>query len=268
MTRLVLAVVAAIAVALLGCGGGGAPSVRIVFEADVSQPPASGVDGALKDLADNLNRRAVALGASDIEVQVEDQNQLSVSLSGLSIDDARELLSRTARLEIRQAVLDVAGQIVCEYADGSRVTVAKDRISYAAIAGSGAGLPKCVDSQRVISQVVWEPAMAGGTEQGPVLTGAFIRPNGAVVDRTETPVLIVNLTDEGSALLAQISEGLVGLPLGVFIDDKLMAGPTVKETITTGNLAIAGLSARAAEILAAQLNTGVLPLPIRELSAQ
>ncbi len=240
----------------------------MVFEADVSQPPAGGVDVALKSLADNLTRRAGALGASDVQVDVEDQNRVSVSLSGPSIEDARELLSKTARLEIREAVLDVTGHIVCEYADGSRVTVGKDRISYAAIAGSGTGLPKCVDSQSRIAQVVWEPAMAGGGDQGQLLTGAFVRPNGAVVDRTQAPVLIVNFTDEGNTLLTDLSTRLVGLPLGVFIDDKLVAGPTVKGPISTGNLAIGGLSARAAEILAAQLNSGVLPVPIRELSAQ
>jgi len=58
----------------------------------------------------------------------------------------------------------------------------------------------------------------------------------------------------------------VGLPLGIFLDGELLAGPTVREPVTDGRLVIAGLSLREAEILAAQLPFGPLPLPVSEVS--
>jgi preprotein translocase subunit SecD len=79
---------------------------------------------------------------------------------------------------------------------------------------------------------------------------------------TETgPTLIVAFDDDGSLKLSGITGDLIGLPLGIFIDDQLMAAPQVSASIENGQLPIAGLSLRNARILRAQLRAGAVPAP-------
>jgi preprotein translocase subunit SecD len=82
----------------------------------------------------------------------------------------------------------------------------------------------------------------------------------------EGPVVFLGFDNEGGGAIASITAQLGGLPLGIFVDDELLAGPIVAAPIGDGQLAIAGLTLRDARILRAQLRAGDMPVPYRVIS--
>ncbi len=215
-----------------------------------------------------LEQRAVAFGATDVEVRRENSSRVSVVLRGVvSEERARELLERTALLEFRKPVLSKEGLILCQARDGARFYTSADEIIYTPENPDGRLAPQCVDSEEKSGSIVWRTAEAvddpGLTED----TTTTIQPVSASVDRTQTPAVVASFSREGSARLQQITTQLVGLPLGIFLDGELLAGPKIVEPVTTGRVVIADLTLPAAYILAAQLTAGPLPVSVKEISA-
>ncbi len=81
-------------------------------------------------------------------------------------------------------------------------------------------------------------------------------------------MVIVTFFPESGILFEKVTAGMVGLPLGIFVDGELLAGPRVEEPVTNSRLVIAGLSLPRAIILAAQLNAGELPVPVSEIGVE
>lgn len=261
-------VAASVAVGLSACGGDGEPSTRLLLEADLSELPA-GVDSdqVMDAVASILEGRALAFGMDDIDIQPQDSNRLSVSLRGFSSEqDARELMEGRALLELRQPVIDEGGSIVCQAEDGSQFSITIEQVTYQPGAPGDRPLPRCRGDEEQTGDIVWTPPTGGQdqTQELPVI----IRPASATVDRTGAPVVVVNLTIESGVDLEEITKSLIGLPLGIFLDDELLIGPTVEQPVTTGNIVIAGLSLREANILVAQLNAGALPVPVRVIDVE
>ncbi len=258
-------IAACLLVALAACAGDGEspPSIQILLEADMSGlSPGADPDRAMDSIGQILERRAGGFGVTDFAVELQGDDRLSVTLRGPSLEDARRLIGATALLEFRHPVLDGDGQIVCQAADGTQFSVSMENISY--VGSEVRRLPQCLGGPEGTGEILWERA----TAQGQALTGAFVRPNGASVDRTRTPLVVVEFTDEGSRLLEEITSQMVGFPLGIFLDDEFIAGPTVGQSVSTGDMAIGGLSLSAANLLAIHLNAGPLPVPIRTISVE
>lgn len=271
LTRIIITVTAAsLAAAVAACGGGDEePSVRLLLEADLSELPATAsTDEAMTTLVQILESRALAFGAADVEIEREEDSRVSVTLPGMiSEEDARLLMVRTALLELRQPVLDEEGAIVCQSPDAALFSVARDEITYTPAAPGGRPSPRCLGAQGQSGEIVWEP-VAGGQDQTQEAGPVTLQVLSAAVDRTREPVLLISLTPDGTELLQATSEALIGLPLGFFLDGDLLAGPTIQEPLTTGGVPIAGLSVNEANILAAQLNAGPLPVPVEAISIQ
>ena len=79
------------------------------------------------------------------------------------------------------------------------------------------------------------------------------------------PVVSFEMTEEGTKKFADLSSRLVGQPLAIFLDDRLLGyPPTVKEAITSGQGVISGGFTRdQAKQLALQLSAGALPTSIK-----
>ncbi len=233
----------------------------VLLEADTSRlPPGTDIDDALDGVKDVLERRVNAFGTSETEITREGANRLAVQMPGIDPDEARELLGKTAQLEFRGPVRDEAGDIVCRAEDGSEFSVAPQLVT-----------PTVIDDRRVsqclgdeVGEVLWEPA-TGTDSQGVerVLTGAFLRPNVQVLGPPTT--LALEFTGEGGLLFEQITTDLVGLPLGIFLDEELISAPTVQVVISQGNSTITGLDFDEARTLRIQLNAGALPVPMRAI---
>jgi preprotein translocase subunit SecD len=87
------------------------------------------------------------------------------------------------------------------------------------------------------------------------------------VAREGPPLVVVQFTEIGKLILGGMTGRFVGYPLGIFVDNRLLAGPRILEAIVTGQIVIAGQTLRDADILAAQLNAGVLPVPIKTIES-
>ncbi|HLA17837.1 MAG TPA: protein translocase subunit SecD [Dehalococcoidia bacterium] len=236
----------------------------VLLEADTSRlPPGTDIGNALDGVKDVLERRVNAFGVSETEITREGPNRLAVQMPGIDPTRARELLGKTAQLEFRAPVRDETGQIVCESPDGSTYAVPFQAGGF--IEDSASNTMTCPPSTEGAAGVVkWEPA-TGTDSQGVqrVLTGSYLRPNAGVVG---PPVAVaIEFTSEGGLLFEQITGGLVGLPLGIFLDEELIGAPTVQQQITGGSSTITGLALDEAKTLAIQLNAGALPVPMRAI---
>jgi preprotein translocase subunit SecD len=280
VSRAIFAVIAAsLTLALSACGGDGSPSespsggpsIRFVLETDLSGlPPEVDREGVMTSLVDILEHRAVAFGVADVEVQREESNDVSVTLSGIvPKKDARQLLEQKALLQFQQPVLDEDGRVLCQAADGAQFSIPREEITYTPENPGGRPEPRCLGAEGQSGAILWEPVDSiDGQDPTAGATTTIIQPVSATVDSTGAPLVIVSFSPDDSILLEEITTRLLGLPFGIFVDGELLAGPTVAEPATTGTVVIAGLSLRKANILAAQLTAGSLPVPVREISVE
>jgi preprotein translocase subunit SecD len=255
-------------------GGDSVPTTRMVLEADLSLLPAGmDVDTALNNARDAMTRRLEGFELSGFSITREGANRLIVTIPEVDPEEARQLLlGRTAQLEFRKPVLEEAtDDIMCERADGSTYAVLYQPGLFI-LDKDNNSMPCPPEGEEAAGgTATWEPA-TGFDSQGEetVLTGALVRPNVRVgVDPSECgnmpPCILIEFTSEGSVLLEQITEELLGLPLAIFLDEQIIAAPMVNDVITGGDIVITGLDRDEARTLAIQLNVGALPAPFREV---
>ncbi|MBI2912920.1 MAG: protein translocase subunit SecD [Chloroflexi bacterium] len=241
----------------------------VLLQADISTlPPGTDVDDAMEGAKTILDRRINAFGVSETEVTREGKDRLAVQLPGITPDQAKELLGKTALLEFRQPKLDENREIVCQTADGATFSAPySEQTRNNFIADRATNQLICLRPEGQSGNAIWEPATGTDSEgRTQVLTGRFIKPNGAGLDVSGTgPVVLLEFTGEGSLLFEQISGRLVGLPLGIYLDEDLLGAPTVQQQITGGQTAITGLSLDEAKRLKVQLNAGALPVPMHAI---
>jgi protein-export membrane protein SecD len=202
----------------------GAPMVRVVLAADLASVPEQEQATRLQAVVPILVRRLQGLGVSEPRVEVVGSNRVLVEFGGPDRgDEITTLLTTPARLEFRQQL---------QRSDGT-----SDWIP--AVARDSTGL---------------ERALTGAYFEG-VAFGS--------VSTSNQPVITFALNDEGRQMLAELTGRLVGQPLGVFVDDRLLTAPIVREQITGGRGQITGrLTAEEGRQLAAQLQGGPLPVPL------
>ena len=105
-----------------------------------------------------------------------------------------------------------------------------------------------------------------------VMHGSYVKSAKGVYEQTETgtsgePIVYLELTDEGAALFADITETYYGQQISIYMDDELLSSPTVQAHITNGTAQITGMaSIDAATELANQINGGALPFALKAAS--
>lgn len=94
-----------------------------------------------------------------------------------------------------------------------------------------------------------------------VIEGSDVKKSYAATDReTGSYVVILELTDAGSAKFADATGRLVGQPISIYMDENLISAPRVDEKITGGVARITGQRSLAeAKELASKINSGSLP---------
>jgi len=245
----------------------------VLLEADTSQlPPGTDLDDAMEGAKDVIQRRINALGVGETEITREGKNRLQVQLPGIPPEQAGELIGKTALLEFREPKRDDAGDVVCQAPDGSQFHVPPSSVTQG-VSDTGAKEAQCIGTAGETGTVVWEPANAKDSQgQTRQLTGRYLRPNSAeVVTGTAqcAPACVsVQFTSEGGLLFEQITTRLVNYPLGIFLDEDLIGSPTVQTVIRDGRTIITGLDLSEAKTLKVQLNTGALPVEMREIQKQ
>ena len=138
------------------------------------------------------------------------------------------------------------------------------------------GLKDTEEAKRLIGQTAklefmeqnasgqWVPATGQLNGQTVALTGAYLVPGRQQVtfaSRAGLPDVAFEFNGDGAQLFGQITQRLLGKPLGIFLDGQQISAPTVQAVLTNNGI-ITGLSLEQARLLALQLNAGALPVPV------
>ncbi|MEX0800917.1 MAG: hypothetical protein WD379_06870 [Dehalococcoidia bacterium] len=248
-----------------GSGGGEdeeSEEVVLFIEADLGDETADIEPQTLMEsIAAVLERRAEAFGAKEIDIQIDGTRLTATLGSGMSADEARQVFLKRGILDIRQPFRNPEGNIVCQPASGERFAVPTEAIAYDTSDPAARPLPRCAGEGGQTGDIVWASPANPGAE---ATVGLPLAVASAEVDRTQAAAVFITLDSQGTVNLQQITAGLLGFPLGIFVDGELMAGPTVEEAILDGLLVIAGLPLPAADILAAQIGSGSIPFTLTE----
>ncbi|PKK38718.1 Protein-export membrane protein SecD [Clostridiaceae bacterium JG1575] len=102
-----------------------------------------------------------------------------------------------------------------------------------------------------------------------VLQGTDIKEASPSYDELNRIVVLLRLKPEGVQKFAEATTKNVGKRISINMDDKMLSNPTVNEPIRDGSASITGQSTiEEAKMLAAMINNGALPYPVKVLSVQ
>ena len=216
--------------------GGSQVVLKADFEAGniADEDKSDAISGAI----DIIEKRINGYGVSDPVIQKVGSDRILVELPGIkNTDEAVNLIGQTATLEFKYQKLDASGNLVLDE-NGN---------------------------------VIWEIATGTGKDGQQIeLTGQYFKGNVAwgidtnpASSNYNEPVINFEWKDEAAPAFAEVTTRLVGKPLGIFLDNKLISDPIVNEPITEGKGRISGLSLNEAKNLVTQLKSGALPVPLQ-----
>lgn len=204
---------------------------RIVVQAD---PPATfdknNIGSAMDTAVGIYTKRVNNSGLSEAEVTKQGSNRIAVDVPGITADDARNLIGRTAVLEFKEPLIDPS--------TGAQKT------------DPSTGQPQ------------WQPACldVGCPNGEQPLTGRLMKPNSYVgQDQIGQADVNFEFNSEGAKIFGAVTARNIGKPVAIYLDQDQISAPVVQSQITDkGQITGSNLNAKQ---LVAQLNAGALPLP-------
>jgi preprotein translocase subunit SecD len=207
---------------------------RLLLRAEVPEEFDGDLDSALDGTVRVLRRRVDATGVAEAQITRQGESNISVQLPGLTPEEARSLLGRTAQLRFCEPV---------------------------PVSGEATSVP-CDDNGQ------WQLAtgQVGGDTHG--LTGQYLRSNAYVgFDQVGSPFVGFEFQGIGGRLFEQITSRRLGQQIAIFLDQELLSAPVVNAVISDSGT-ITGLGLERARELVIQLNAGALPLELTVLQEQ
>ncbi|MCL4384476.1 protein translocase subunit SecD [Patescibacteria group bacterium] len=203
-----------------------AGGAQLVFEADTSKLKPGDIPDALNSLKDNIERRVNLFGVSEASVQLSHENnsnRLIVELPGVAN------VNDAIALIGQTAKLDFKGEV---------------------------NLPKeATASATIYDLFAKDYGLTGGNL---VKAAVTYDPN------TSQPEVSLEFNADGAKKFATATKDMLGKRIAIFLDDQLISYPTVNSEIPDGKAVIQGnFDVKTAKALAAQLNAGALPVPIK-----
>jgi preprotein translocase subunit SecD len=210
---------------------------HLVYRADLSQKdPSQSDEDAMEGVLKKIERRVNAYGVTEPVIQKLGNDQILVQLPGVEdVEQAVQLIGQTAELDFRELKME----------NGEAV---KDEEG----------------------NYIWVEATATGSDgQEKKLTGKFLKPNAQVVltQQTNEPEVRFEWNEEGAILFEQITKRNLEKPLGIFLDGEMVSAPTVQSVISETGV-ITGVTLEEARLLAIQLNSGSLDVPLEIIQEQ
>ena len=208
---------------------------RLLLQAEPEEGASDeGLDDAIEGTIRVLRRRVDASGLAEAEITRQGSNNVSVQLPGITPEEARSLLGRTAQLRFCQRT-DVQQPVAGEPCDAEGQWVQ----AYGIIEGDATPL-----------------------------TGAFLKPNSFIdTDTLGNPAVAFEWQGAGPELFQQVTTRLLNRQLGIFLDNELLSAPVVNGVIRERGV-ITGIEFQRARELVVQLNSGALPLRLTVLQEQ
>jgi SecD/SecF fusion protein len=248
----------------------------MLLEGDrASLPAGADLDDAMEGARDVIEKRINEFGVAETEIQRQGSNRLALQLPGISPEEAREKIGRTALLSFYEPERDETGEnVVCTDSAGGTLTVPAETYETTDGALRPTNLTTTVDSPEwqciptgstvPTGTLNWVPAIGIGSDgQEKPLTGRFLRGRETAVtfDAAGRPFVQLKFNSEGGDLFKQITTRLLGLPMAIFLDEELISAPTVQGILGTDSV-ITGLELDEADTLARQLRTGAMPIKL------
>ena len=197
---------------------------RIVVQAD--RTPKAGELQAAQNI---YVRRVNGSGLSEAEVTIQGSNRIDVEVPGISAEDARNLIGKTAELRFEEPQMDQS--------TGKQATDANNQPVFT---------PACLDY--------------GCPNGEQPLTGKQLKPDSYVgTDQLGAPAVNFQFNSDGAKIFGAVTQRNIGRPVAIYLDNDLISAPTVQSQITDQGQ-ITGTNLQAQQIVA-QLNAGALPLP-------
>ncbi|MEX2374191.1 MAG: protein translocase subunit SecD, partial [Dehalococcoidia bacterium] len=207
---------------------------RLLLRADVPEEFDGEIDSALDGTVRVLRRRVDGTGVSEAQITRQGDANISVQLPGLTPEQARSLLGRTAQLRFCEPV-PAGGVATSEMCDP---------------AGQ------------------WQLATGQVSGETLGLTGQYLRSNAFVgFDQIGSPFVGFEFQSVGGRIFEQVTSRRLGQQIAIFLDDEPLSAPIVNSVISDSGT-ITGLTLERARELVVQLNAGALPLQLTVLQEQ
>jgi preprotein translocase subunit SecD len=211
---------------------------HLVYRADLSKKdPEQTDEDAMRGVLDKIKRRVNIYGVTEPIIQKLGTDQILVQLPGITdVEEALKLIGKTAELDFRELPADWQPEASQEGEE--------EEIPWVKATGIG----------------------SDGAEK--VLTGKYLQDAQVVLDpQTNEPEVRFEWNDEGALLFEQITKRNVQKPLAIFLDDVLISAPRVQSVIKETGV-ITGLTLDEARLLAIQLKSGALDVPLEVIQEQ
>jgi len=246
--------------AAASCAGGSDTTLVLQAKTD-SLPAGADLETAIEDSANILRQRATIFGATEAAISIAGE-EITVTMPGVGRDVAEELMLSQGLLDFRQPIIADPGFVVCTDSEGKEFAVHPLNVNPDSAARNPA---RCFGDNR-LGDPKWDstPTIRVRTDELSLVD--LIEP-GSWQIRNST-ALAPQFNEDGAELLEEVTAGLVGFPLGIFVDDKLIAAPRIQQAITNGSPVISGFNNLEARIRQAQLNAGPLPIELADATPQ
>ncbi len=272
----------------LGLQGG----TNLIYQADFSDIPGGEQSDRLHEIKRIIERRINKYGVTEPVIQTMGDERISIQLPGVTdVEEAKDLVGKTAQLEfweqtgdfdvVTQEVEAEGTQIVVtdatKFGVGDIITIGPWQDPWDEDALTDARTitdidldtnTLTLDFELTLDHEPGEPVqkwiVAIGTIDGEEkpLTGIYLKDSYVDIrGGTSEPVVAFEWDSDGAKLFSQITGRLIGMPLGIVLDNELISAPVVRAQIKEEGI-IEGFDIGQAQRLSIQLDTGALPVPL------
>lgn len=203
---------------------------HLVYQADVSHLANGDVNASMQALRDVIENRINVFGVAEPLVQTEEAN-----INGQKVE--KLVVELPGVSDIDKAVAIIGQTPVLDFRIATTTTQGTTTVS--------SFIPTA-------------------------LTGRLLEKATVEFDsRTGEPKVSLQFNSEGKELFAKITKENIGNIIGIFLDNKAISTPVVREAITNGQAQISGnFTPVEARDLVRNLNYGALPVPINLIGSQ
>ena len=233
---------------------------HLVYQADLSQIDPKERGETMQGLRDIIERRVNVFGVREPLVavqQVKNNYRLVVDLPGVkNVDKAIEMIGKTPYLEFREQ------RSKKETEEILNAQKAVNSTSSAQTSSSTASTSVSINA--IDKKIASEDPYFKHTK----LTGRYLKRASLSFNQTTfQPEVILEFNSQGKEIFKDITTRNVNKKIAIYIDNKLISAPVVREPITQGRAQITGnFTVEEAKDLVRNLNAGALPVPINLIS--